>query len=44
MAICRVKAVRSQKPLPNESAIAWGVAPMASAATAMMTTPARAKM
>ena len=44
MAICRVKAVRSQKPLPKESAIDWGEAPMARAATAMMTTPARAKM
>ncbi len=44
MAICRVKAVRSQKPLPKESAMDCGDAPMASAARAMTTTPARAKM
>jgi hypothetical protein len=44
MAICSVKAVRSQKPLPKESAMDCGEAPMARAATAMITTPARAKM
>ena len=44
MAICRVNAVRSQNPLPNESAMDCGEAPMARAATAMRTTPASAKM
>src|SRR6478609_8240518 len=44
MAIWRVNAVRSQNPLPKESTTALGEAPMASAAMATSTTPARAKM
>ncbi|WP_461190075.1 hypothetical protein [Arthrobacter sp. Z4-13] len=37
----KMNAVRSQEPLPKESATDCGEAPMARAVTAMMTTPVR---
>ena len=42
MAICRVKAVRSQKPSPKAFTTVCGEEPLASAATETRTTPARA--
>ena len=42
MAICRVNAVRSQKPSPKALTTVCGEEPLASAATATMTTPTRA--
>jgi hypothetical protein len=42
MAICRVNAVRSQKPSPNAFTTVCGEDPLAIAATATRTTPARA--
>ena len=42
IAICRVKAVRSQKPLPKASTTVCGEDPLASAARATSTTPTRA--
>ena len=43
MAICRVNAVRSQKPSPKAFTTVCGEEPLASAATATRTTPTRAK-
>src|SRR5450755_1669450 len=43
-AICMVNGIRLQKPSPNATAVSCGEAPMASAASATMTTPSAAKI